>query len=159
MIWRDEAGTAALTTILLLPVLIVVTAAILDLGALRFVAGRVRAAADLAVLVAVNDQDDAELARSGRIRLAADVVAVAREYLATNLTSTAGWLAEDPQAIAAAAEVSADHVQDGGPDDHMRPVVPAVRLRVDVPVRTPRFAAIGLPAITTVRVEAAAAAR
>ena len=69
---HDDAGSVALTTIALLPLFLVVLAGVLQLGALRVSAARVRAAADLAALVAVNDQDDAELARTGTLRLAAD---------------------------------------------------------------------------------------
>src|SRR3977135_3299497 len=61
-------------------------------GALRVGGARVRAAADLATLVAVNDQDDAELARSGALRLAADAADVARDYFARELELSAPLL-------------------------------------------------------------------
>ena len=56
---------AAITTALLLPLLLLVLAGTLQLGALRVSAARVRAAADLAALIAVNDQDEAALVRTG----------------------------------------------------------------------------------------------
>ena len=55
-------------TLVIAPLLFVALAGVLQLGALRVAVARVRAAADLAALVAVNDQDDAELAKSGSLR-------------------------------------------------------------------------------------------
>src|SRR6266545_4895440 len=49
------------------------------------VAYRAGAAADLATIVAVGDQDQTELAYSGRLRLTADAAEVARDYFARNL--------------------------------------------------------------------------
>ena len=90
---RDEGGMAAITTIALLPLLLLVLAGVLQRGALRVSAARVRSAADLAVLVAVNDQDDAELASTGRLRLASDAATVAREYFARELEMSTSLLA------------------------------------------------------------------
>ena len=73
---HDDRGTALVLTLVLAPVLLVALAGVLQLGALRVAGARVRAAADLATLVAVNDQDDAELARSGALRLASDAADV-----------------------------------------------------------------------------------
>src|SRR5690348_2095238 len=64
---RRAESMSAITTIAVLPVLTVVLTTTLQLGSLRVVASRIGSAADLAALVAVNDQDDAELARSGRL--------------------------------------------------------------------------------------------
>src|SRR5205823_13702118 len=107
LIARDEGGMAAVTTIALLPLLLVVLAGVLQLGALRVSAARVRSAADLAVLVAVNDQDDAELASTGRLRLASDAATVAREYFARELELSAPLLASPAEEVAAAADVAA----------------------------------------------------
>ncbi len=82
---REDRGTAMVVTLVIAPLLLVALAGVLQLGELRVAAARVRAAADLAALVAVNDQDDAELASSGTLRLAADAADVAREYFAREL--------------------------------------------------------------------------
>src|SRR5258705_8295217 len=103
---RDDGGTAALTTIVMLPLLLVVLVGVLELGALRAIAYRAGAAADLATIVAVGDQDQLELARSGKLRLAADAVDVAREYFARNLSATAPALGASASAIAASADIA-----------------------------------------------------
>src|SRR5207237_952130 len=81
---------SAITTIVLLPLLVVVLTVTLELGSLRVAAGRVRSAADLAALVAVNDQDEAELARSGRLLPAVEAADVARAIFAAKLEPRAG---------------------------------------------------------------------
>jgi hypothetical protein len=138
---------SAITTIALLPVLTVVLTTTLQLGGLRVVAARVRSAADLAALVAVNDQDDAELARSGRLVPAADAVDVARAVFAENLEPIAELLDATPDEIASAANVQVD-------------VTPAtVRITVVVPVRTPLFGALFFHPVSQVAVAANGGAR
>ncbi|HEX9269399.1 MAG TPA: pilus assembly protein TadG-related protein [Candidatus Limnocylindria bacterium] len=137
----------ALTTIALLPLLLIVLSTTLELGALRVVAARARSAADLAALVAVNDQDDGELERTGRLRPAADASDVARAMFAANLEPIAGTLAESPSAIAADAVVV---IEDA----------PAtVRLTANVPVRTPVFGALLFKPVTDITVRASGSAR
>lgn len=138
---------SALTAILLLPLLITVLTTTLELGALRVVAARVRSAADLAALVAVNDQDDAELARSGRLVPAADAERVAREVFAANLEPIAGALAIPPGAVAAQAVVRVDTSP------------PTVSIRVTVPIRTPVFGALLLRPVTEVAISSSGGAR
>lgn len=137
----------AITTIGLLPVLLVILASALELGALRIVEARVHSAADLAVLVAVNDQDDAELARTGRLQLASDASAIARSVFADNLESVAAALAISPSAIAANASVRVD------------PDPPTVRISATVPVRTPVFGALFLHPVTDIAIKTAGGAR
>ena len=137
----------ALLTIGLLPVMLVVLATTLELGALRIVAARVHSAADLAVLVAVNDQDDAELAQSGRLRLASDAADVARAVFAANLNSIEGILAAAPAAIAAGATVD------------VQPAPATVRIRATVPVRTPVFGALFFHPVTDIAIKSAGGAR
>ncbi len=138
---------SAITTIALLPVLTIVLTTTLQLGSLRVVATRVRSAADLAALVAVNDQDDAELARSGRLVPAADAVLVARAVFAENLEPIVALLAAAPADIAAAATVRIDEA-------------PAtVHITAMVPVRTPLFGALFFHPITDVGVLANGGAR
>ncbi|MHB8631778.1 MAG: pilus assembly protein TadG-related protein [Candidatus Limnocylindria bacterium] len=138
---------SAITTIAMLPVLIVVLVTTLELGSVRVIEARVRSAADLAALVAVNDQDDGELARSGRLVPAADAADVARTLFAANLEPIAALLATTPAAIAGAASVRVD-------------VAPAtVSIRATVPVRTPVFGALFFHPITDVAVVANGGAR
>jgi Flp pilus assembly protein TadG len=156
----DDRASAAVTTVVLLPVLLVVLAGVLQLGMLRIAAARVRAAADLAALVAVNDQDEAELARSGTLRLAADAAKVAREHFALQLDLSASLLAAPAGEIAAAADVAA--YPSGLAFDHWtgrRYERPAVRIAAEVPVRTPIFGAIALPPVTTIGVLAVSSPR
>lgn len=154
MSWaRDDRGSALVTTLVLSPLLLVVLAGVLQLGALRVTAARVRAAADLATLVAVNDQDDAELARSGALRLSTDAADVAREYFARELELSAPLLDGPAGEIAAGADVAA---YPSAPAFDMRTGArydrPTVRLAADVPVRTPVFGALLLRPVTMLHV-------
>ncbi|MBM4433999.1 MAG: hypothetical protein FJ028_02610 [Chloroflexi bacterium] len=116
------------TVAVLLPLILVVLTGVLELGAARVVAERARIAADLAALTAANDQDETVLRSTGALRVPGDAGRVAREHLALDLAPLAGALAADPSSIAAAAEVTvADR---------------AVRLRADLPVRTPLLGAL-----------------
>jgi Flp pilus assembly protein TadG len=138
---------SAITTIAVLPLLILVLTTTLELGSLRVVAARVRSAADLAALVAVNDQDDAELARTGRLAPASDAADVARAVFAANLDPIAPMLATTPAAIAAGASIRVD------------PSPATVRISATVPVRTPVFGALFFHPITDVAVTANGGAR
>ena len=144
---------AAITTIALLPLLLVVLAGVLQLGALRVSAARVRSAADLAVLVAVNDQDDAELASTGRLRLASDAATVAREYFARELEMSTSLLASPAEEVAAAADVAAYPIAPAvDARTGARYESPAVRILADVPLRTPIFGALAFRPVTVVSV-------
>lgn len=140
-------------TLVLAPLLLVTLAGVLQLGALRVAAARVRAAADLAALVAVNDQDDAELARSGVLRLSADAADVAREYFERELELSASLLDAATAEIAAAADIAAYPAapaydsRTGARYDR-----PTVRIAAQVPVRTPVFGALVLRPVTIVDV-------
>ncbi|HEX9267820.1 MAG TPA: hypothetical protein VF965_10080 [Candidatus Limnocylindria bacterium] len=154
MSWlRNDRGSAMVLTLVLAPLLLVVLAGVLQLGALRVAVARVRAAADLATLVAVNDQDEAELARSGTLRLSPDAVDVAREYFARELDLSSALLDGAADEIAGAADVAA---YASAPAYDMRTGArydrPTVRIAADVPVRTPVFGALVLRAVTTIHV-------
>jgi Flp pilus assembly protein TadG len=138
---------SAITTVVALPLLMVVLMTTLELGSLRVAAARVRSAADLAVLVAVNDQDSAELALTGRLIPAADAADVARDVFAANLEPIAAMLATTPVGIAGGTAVRVD----------ARPAT--VHLRATVPVRTPFFGALFFHPITDVAVTANGGAR
>jgi Flp pilus assembly protein TadG len=151
--FQDDGGSIAVTTMVLLPMLLVVVAGVLQLGALRVAANRVRAAADLATLVAVNDQDELELSRSGALRLSADAADVCREYFARQLELSAPLLAGPADRIASSADIVA--FPDGSafdPRTGRRYERPAVRIAAEVPLRTPVFGALVFSPITTVSV-------
>jgi hypothetical protein len=140
-------------TLVLAPLLLVALAGVLQLGALRVAAARVRAAADLATLIAVNDQDDAELARSGVLRLSADAVDVAREYFARELELSAPLLEGAASDIALVADVAA-YPSAPAYDTRIgtRYDRPTVRIAARVPVRTPVFGALVLRSVTMIDV-------
>jgi Flp pilus assembly protein TadG len=157
---REERGTAMVITLVIAPLLLVALAGVLQLGALRVAAARVRAAADLATLVAVNDQDDAELARSGALRLSSDAVDVAREYFARELELSSALLDGRADEIAAAADIAA-YVSAPAYDTRTgaRYDRPTVRISAQVPVRTPIFGALVLRPITSIEVQSVSSPR
>ena len=161
MSWtRDDRGTALVLTLVLAPLLLVALAGVLQLGALRVAGARIRAAADLATLVAVNDQDDGELARSGALRLAADAAGVAREYFARELDLSAPLLDGTADDIAAAADVAAYPTAPAyDPRTGARYDRPTVRIAADVPVRSPIFGALLLRPVTVLHVIAVSSPR
>lgn len=125
----------------------------LQVGVLRVAAARAQAAADLAAVIAVNDQDDAELARSGTLRLASDAEAVCREYFARQLELSAPLLGGPASEIARAAEIAAfPGAPAVDPRTGRRYDRPAVRIAARVPVRTPVFGAFGLRGTTEIEV-------
>ena len=157
---RDEGGTAAVTTLVMLPLLLIVLVGVLELGALRAVAHRATAAADLATIVAVGDQDHAELVRTGALRLAADAADIAREYFARNLSASGPVLAATAEDIAALADVATFPTAPSvDPRTGARYDRPTVRLIAAVPVRTPGFAALLLPTVTTLTIRSASSPR
>jgi Flp pilus assembly protein TadG len=157
---HEDGGSAALTTIVMLPLLLVVLVGVLELGALRAVAYRASEAADLATIVAVGDQDQFELAQSGKLRLAADAADVARDYFARNLMATAPALGASAGSIAASADIASFPTAPSfDPRTGARYDRPTVRLIASIPVRTPGFAALLMPAVTTVTVHSVSSPR
>ncbi|HKW77497.1 MAG TPA: pilus assembly protein TadG-related protein [Candidatus Limnocylindria bacterium] len=157
---RDERGSAAVLVVVLLPFLLAVVCGVIELGALRVLAGRISTATDLATLAAVDDQDDAALATTGQLRLAPDAAMVARRFFALNLEPIADHLAISPATAAAEADVATFPSAPAlDPLTGWRYDRPAVRIAAAVPVRTQAFGAIGLPRVVTVSVRAASSAR
>ena len=157
---HDDGGTAAVTTLVMLPLLLVVLAGALEFGALRAVAYRVAAAADLATLVPVNDQDQTELERTGTLRLAAGAVDVARDYFARNIEATASALAASASEIAASADIASFPTAPAiDPRTGARYDRPTVRLIASVPVKTPGLAVLLWPPVTTITIRAASSPR
>lgn len=157
---RDQSGSLALVTILLLPLLVVMTVGVLELGMARLVAERARMAADLATVVAVNDQDAGELARTGLLRLSVDAAAIARQHLALNLVPLAGSLADSPDRIASAADVAVFPAPGGqDPRTGERYEGPTVRIAFELPIRTPAFGVLLSRPVTGVRILSASSAR
>ncbi len=157
---NEEGGSAAVFVVVMLPLLITVIAGIVQLGALRVIAARVSSAADLATLAAVDDQDETELLRTGTLRLPADAADTARRFFALDLDQIAAYLDRTPAAIAAQADVAA--FATGPAFDTATGMTydrPTVRLAAAVPVRTPAFGALLLPAVTVVNVRSASSPR
>jgi len=156
----DERGALVLLTVLLLPLLLVVLLGVLELGAVRVVAERARIAADLATVTAVNDQDEAELGRTGSLRLASDADRVARDHFALNLAPLSASLAATPEAIAAAADVAV-FPRPGAIDPRTGRAYagPTVRLAADLPIDTPFFAALLARPVTVIQLLSASSAR
>jgi Flp pilus assembly protein TadG len=157
---RDDAGSLAVLTVLLLPTILIVTVGVVDLGRVRLIAERARIAADLATVTAVNDQDEAELARSGRLRPSSDADRVARDHFALNLRPIAEPLASTPEAISAAADVAV-FAAPGAVDPLTGRTYagPTVRLAAALPIDTPFFAALLARPITVVQILSASTAR
>jgi len=157
---NGQQGSAAITVIVLMPLLIGILAGVIELGALRVLAARVSAAADLATLAATDDQDGDALVTTGRLRLPANAVPVARQFFAANLEQIAAHLARTPDAAAAEADVAAfADVPAIDPLTGWRYDQPTVRIAASVPVRIPVFGAFLLPSVVTINVRAASAAR
>ncbi len=157
---RDDRGSASILVIVLLPFLLTVVAGVVQLGAIRVLAGRVTSAADLAALAAVDDQDEGELVQRGVLRLAGDAEDVARRFFALNLAQIAAHLAITPEAAAAEAQVAAFRTVPAlDPLTGWRYDRPTVRIAASVPVRTPAFGVLFLPPTTTVTVRVASSAR
>jgi len=151
---------AAITTALLLPLLLLVLAGTLQLGALRVSAARVRAAADLAALIAVNDQDEAALARTGEMRLAGDAADVARDFFARELELSAPLLAAAPAQVAGAAEIAVyASAPATDPRTGARYDRPTVRIAAEVPLRAPVFGVVAFDPVIVVNVLAVSSPR
>lgn len=157
---HEDGGTAALTTLVMLPLLLSVLIGVLELGAVRAVVYRAGAAADLATTVAVSDQDQAELARTGILRLAPDAAETARDYFARNLAATEGALALSARDVAASADIATfSSTPSLDPRTGARYDRPTVRLIASVPVRTPGFAVLLMPAVTNITIHSASSPR
>lgn len=157
---REEDGTSAITTILLLPLLLTVLIGVLQLGALRVLATRLTSAADLATLAATDDQDAETLASSGALRLAPDAVAVARSYFSLNLAQLAPQLGVSPDEAAARADIAAFPTAPAtDPLTGWRYERPTVRLAAKVPVRAPALAVLLMPESVVIDVRSASAPR
>ena len=157
---NGQQGSAAITVIVLMPLLVGVLAGVIEVGALRVLATRVSAAADLATLAATDDQDADALVATGKLRLPADAVSVARQFFAANLEQIASQLARSPEVAASEADVAAFvDVPAIDPLTGWRYDQPTVRIAAAVPVRMPVFGALLLPSVVTVNVRAASAAR
>jgi hypothetical protein len=157
---HEDGGSAALTTIVMLPLLLVVLVGVIELGALRAVAYRAGAAADLATIVAVGDQDQTVLVSSGKLQLAADAADVARDYFARNLSATAPALGASATEIAASADITSFPTAPSfDPRTGARYDRPTVRLIALIPVKTPGFAALLMPSVTTLTIHSMSSPR
>lgn len=157
---RDDGGSAAVLVIVLLPLLLGMLAAVVQMGAIRVLAARVASAADLATLAAVDDQDQDLLVRRGVLQLSADADTVARRFFALNLAQIAPHLAVTPDGAAEQAAIATfPDTPALDPLTGWRYERPTVRLAAKVPVRTPVFGMLLLPATMTIDVRAASSSR
>ncbi len=157
---RGEGGSAAAAVIVMLPLLLVVCTGVIQLGALRVVAAKVAMAADLATLAAVGDQDDGQLARTGKLRLSGDAAEVAREFFALNLEPIRASLAVSPRTAALAADIAVfPSAPAHDPLTGARYDRPTVRLAARVPVMAPGFGVLLLGPVATVGVRSTSAPR
>lgn len=157
---RTDGGSAAVLVIVLLPLLLGMLAAVVQMGAVRVLAARIASAADLATLAAVDDQDEDLLIRQGILRLSPDADEVARRFFALNLEQIAPHLAVTPDRAASDAVVASfPDAPASDPLTGWRYDRPTVRLAARVPVRTPAFAVLMLPTTITIDVRSASAAR
>jgi Flp pilus assembly protein TadG len=157
---RNEEGSAAVTVIVLMPLLVALLSGVIELGALRVIAARVSSAADLAALAAVDDQDAGALVSTGQLRLPGDAVAVARQFFAANLAQLAEHLVTSPDIAAAQADVAAfPDAPTIDPVTGWRYERPTVRIAAAVPVRVVSLTGLIFPSTVTINVRAASAAR
>jgi hypothetical protein len=157
---RADGGSLSVLTVVLMPLVLTTLVGALELGFVRVVAERSRIAADLATLTAVNDQDDTELARSGRLIVPADAVTTARQHLALDLEPLSAALAASPAEVADAADVTLFSSGNEVDPRTGRPYgAPTVRLAVDLPIRTPAFAVLLARPVTVIRILSASSAR
>ena len=154
----EDGGSMAVLTVVLMPVILVVMTGVLELGSVRLIAERARIAADLASVVAINDQDDAELARTGVLRPAADAADVARAHFAAGLAALPA-LAATPEAIAASADVAVIQRATFDPRSGRTQAAPMVRIAADLPIQTPAFAVLLGRPVTVIHIWSASAAR
>jgi uncharacterized membrane protein len=157
---RDERGQVAVYAILLFPVLMLVLALVLAVGSVESLRTRIRAQLDMAALTATQALDVAALSRGEQPRLVeGQAAALAREYLARNLSSMADLLVASPTDIAARAEVSVTN--DGGTDPLTGAsiVAPTVTIRATVPAKIPLLSLAGLAPTVTLTIISSAGAR
>lgn len=156
----DERGVMTLVTVLLLPLVLVVLVGVLELGRVRVVAERARIAADLATVTAANDQDDAELARSGALRITTEAEGVARDLFALNIAPLTASLAIPPGDVAARADIAVFAGRGGvDPRTGATYATPTVRLAAQLPILTPAFATLLARPVTVIDIFSASSAR
>lgn len=158
---RDESGLALLYTVLLLPMVLVLIALVLEVGALRVHRARLQSAADIAAAAAVTEQDRDALAVDGTYRIAREGVDVARAALADGIRPMTSALAPgtSAEAIAGAAEIVIVEPGSFEAATGRRHDAPTVRIRFRAAVRTPLLLLAWLRDTTTLTIVSAASAR
>jgi Flp pilus assembly protein TadG len=157
---RGERGQVAIYAVLLFPVLMLVLALVLAVGALEGLRTRIGAQVDMAAITATQGLDVSALSRGEEPRLIEpQAEALAREYLARNLAATSDLLAATPADIASGAEVVVTNEPGTDPLTGTPVDAPTVSIRVAVPARIPLLGLAGLTPTVTLTITGSAAAR
>jgi hypothetical protein len=157
---RGEPGQVAVYAVLLFPVLMLVLALVLAVGALEGLRTRIGAQVDMAALTATQALDVSALSRGEEPRLIEpQAEGLAREYLARNLAATSDLLAATPEDIASGAEVVVTNEPGTDPLTGATVDAPTVTIRVAVPARIPLLGLAGLTPTVTITITGSAAAR
>ena len=158
---RDhQRGQVAVYAVVLFPVLMLTLALVLAIGSVEDLRTRLRAQLDMAALVATQALDPVALAAGESPRLdplAAE--ALAREYLARNLTATDPLLAASARDIAASADVVVSNLPGTDPITGATNVAPTVSIRIAAPARIPLLGLAGIAPMVTLTIDGSASAR
>lgn len=156
----DESGGISGMTLAMLSLTLLVSALVIDIGAIRVQRLRFVDALEQAAVVAAGHIDAGHLAATGRVRLADTAAGVAREYLRLNLQPLDRQIAGSTAvAVAGAAEIAVTNPGGIDPIHNRTAAAPTVSIRAEVPVRTGLLRLAGLPNTQALRVTASAMTR
>jgi hypothetical protein len=155
-----ERGQVAVYAVVLFPMLMLVLALILAVGAIEALSTRLRAQLDMAALVATQALDPAALAAGAPPTLqVAEAERLAREYLARNLAATGDVLVASPSEIAAAAQVVISNEPGTDPITGASNTAPTVSIEISAPARIPLLGLAGIAPVVMLTIDGSAAAR
>jgi len=156
----DESGGVAGMTLAMLSLTLLVSALVIDIGAIRVQRLRFVDALEQAAVVAAGHIDAGHLAATGKVRLADTAAGVAREYLRLNLQPLDRQIAgSTAAAVAGAAEIAVTNPGGIDPIRNRTAAAPTVSIRAEVPVRTGLLRLAGLSNTHALRVAASAMTR
>ncbi len=157
---RGERGQVAVYAVVLFPLLLLVLALVLAVGTVEALRSRLGAQLDMAALTATQAVDLAALAHGRPPALVpATAEALAREYLAANVSALGGQLLASPDQVASGATVAVVNSPGTDPVTGLADVAPTVSVRVRVPVRVPLLGLAGIGTTVVLDVTGSAAAR
>ena len=156
----DESGGVSGMTLAMLSLTLLVSALVIDIGAIRVQRLRFVDALEQAAVVAAGHIDAGHLAATGKVRLADTAAGVAREYLRLNLQPLDRQIAgSTATAVAGAAEVAVTNPGGIDPIRNRTAAAPTVSIRAEIPVRTGLLRLAGLSNTQALRVAASAMTR